>query len=41
MSEVNIEGMAVESEPSHQYPITFCCGETDDNWGALWHSGVW
>ena len=24
-SEVDVGGMAVEDEHSHQYPITFCC----------------
>jgi len=25
MSEGNVDGMAVQVEPSYQYPITFCC----------------
>ena len=28
MSEVDVGGMAVEAEPSHQYCITFCCHAT-------------
>ena len=34
MSEVDVGGIAVEAEPSHQYPITFCCCVTDGNRGA-------
>ena len=29
MSEADVGGMAVEVEPSHQYPITFCCCVAD------------
>ena len=28
-SEVDVGGIAVEVEPSHQYPVTFCCRVTD------------
>ena len=40
-SEVGVGDMAVEVEPSHQYPITRCCRVTDGSRGALWHDGVW
>ena len=30
MSEADIGGMAVETEPSHQYSVTFCCCTTDE-----------
>ena len=33
-SEANVGGMAVEVEPSHQYPITCCCRVTDGSRGA-------
>jgi len=39
MSEV--DGMAVQVEPFHQYPIACCCCVTDGSRGALWHSGIW
>jgi len=29
MSEVDIGGVAVEAEPSHQYSVTFSCDVTD------------
>ena len=29
MSEVDVGGMALEAEPSHQYSITFCCRVRD------------
>ena len=35
MSEVNVGGMAVEAEPSHQYSIIFCCRVTDSSNGAV------
>ena len=41
MSEADGDGMAVETEPSHQYTIIFCCCVTDGSRGAAWHSGVW
>ena len=34
-SEMDVGGMAVEIKPSHQYPITFCCGMTDGGRGAV------
>ena len=40
-SEVNVGGMAVEVEPSHQYPITCCCYVTDGSRGAIWQKGIW
>ena len=33
--------MAVEAEPSHQYPITCCCCVTDGSRGAVWQNAVW
>ena len=41
MSEEDVGGMAVEAEPSHQYPITCCCCVTDGSRGAVWQNGVW
>jgi len=35
MSEVDIGGMAVEVELSHQYSITSCCCVTDGSRGAV------
>jgi len=40
-SEVGVGGMAVESEPSHQHSVTFCCCVTDGNRGADWQNVVW
>ena len=35
-SEVDVGGgMAAEVEPSHQYPVTFCCTMTDSNRGTV------
>ena len=39
--EADVDGMAVEFEPSHQYSITFCYHVTDSSKGAVWQSGVW
>jgi len=39
-SEVDVGGMAVEVEPSHQYSIT-CCHVTDGSRGAVWQKDVW
>ena len=41
MSEADVGGMAIEVEPSHQYPITFCCRATDGSTGVVWQNGVW
>jgi len=35
MSEADVGGMAVEVEPSHRYPIPFCCCVTDGSRGAV------
>jgi len=35
MSEADIVGMAVEVEPSHQYPIVCCCCVADGNRGTV------
>ena len=40
-SEVRVGGMAVEAEPSHQYPVPCCCCVTDGSRGAVWQNGVW
>jgi len=32
---VDVGGMAVEVEPSHQYPITCCCCVTDGSRGDI------
>ena len=37
-SEVDVGGTA---EPSHQYPVTFCCRETDGSKGTIWQNGIW
>ena len=41
VSEVDVGCMAVEVEPSHQYPTTCCCCVTDGSRGAGWQNGVW
>jgi len=33
--------MAVEVEPSHQYPVTFCCCVTDGSRGTVVQNGIW
>ena len=40
-SEADVGGMAVEDEPSCQYPITCRSRVTDGSRGALWQNGVW
>ena len=40
-SEVDVDGMAVEVEPSHQYPVTFCCCVIDGSRGAVCQKDVW
>ena len=35
MSEVDVGGMAVEAEASHQHSITLCCCVTDGSRGAV------
>ena len=35
VSEVDVGGMAVDAEPSHQYSITFCCHVADGSRGAI------
>jgi len=34
-SEVDVGGIAVDIEHSHQYPFTFCCCVTDGSRGAV------
>ena len=40
-SEADVDGMAVEVEPSRQYSVKFCCRATDDSRGAVRQNGVW
>ena len=40
MSDVDVGGMAVEAEPSHQYSVTFCCHVTDGSGGAVRQNGI-
>jgi len=40
-SEADADGMAVEDEPSRQYPVTVCCHATDGRmhltkWHLMW-----
>ena len=41
ISEANVGGMATDSEPSHQYSVTFWCCVMDGSRGAAWQNGVW
>ena len=41
MLEVDVGGMAVEIEPSHQYPVPCCCRVTDGSRGSVWQNGDW
>ena len=41
VSKEDVGDMAVEAEPSHQYPIPLCCRVTDGSRGTIWHSGIW
>ena len=41
MSEMDISGMVIEVEPSHQYSSTCCCHVTDGSRGAIWQNDVW
>ena len=34
-SQADVGGMAGEVEPSHQYPVTFCCRVTDGSRRAV------
>ena len=40
-SEVDVGGMAVEIESSHQHSMTYCCCVTDGSREAVWQNGVW
>ena len=40
VSEADDGGMAVETEPLHQYPITCCCYVTDGSRGAVQQNDV-
>jgi len=40
-SEANIGDTGAEVEPSHQYPVIFCCCVTDGSRGMIWQNGVW
>ena len=35
ISQTNVGDTAVEIEPSHRYPITFCCCVADGSGGAV------
>ena len=35
MTEKDVGVMTVEVEPSHQYPVIFCCHVTDSSRGAV------
>ena len=39
-SEVDVGGMVVKVEHSHQYSVTFCYHVTDGSRGALWQYGI-
>ena len=39
-SEADVSG-AADVEPSHQYPVTFCCCVTDGSREAVWQKGLW
>ena len=39
-SEVDVGGMAVEIESSHQHSMTYCCCVTDGSREAVWQNGV-
>jgi len=39
--QVDGGGMAAEAEPSHKYPITFCCYVAAGSRGALWQNDIW
>jgi len=39
--EADVGGMAVQSVPSYQYSIMFCCYVTDGSRGAVWQNGTW
>ena len=41
VSEADVDGIAVEAEPSHQYSVTCCCCVTVGSRGAVWQNGVW
>ena len=40
MSEVDVGGMAEEVEPSHQYPVMFCCHVAGGSREAGWHASA-
>ena len=39
--EADVDGVAVEVEPSWQYSVTFWCHVTDGSRGAVWQEGIW
>ena len=41
MPEADVDGMAVEVEPSHQYSFIFCCCVTNRSRRAVRRNGVW
>lgn len=40
-SEMDVDDVEVEVEPSCQYYITFCCHATSDSIGTNWQNGMW
>jgi len=40
ISEADVDGIALEAEPFHQYFITFCCHATDGSRGAVRQNGI-
>ena len=41
VSDAYVGGMAVGTESSQKYSITFCCCVTDGSRGTVWHNGTW
>jgi len=39
--EADVGSIALETDPSHQYSIAFCCRVTDGSRGAVSQIGVW
>jgi len=40
-SEVDVDVITLEAEPSHQYSLTCCCLVADGSRGAVWQNGIW
>ena len=41
VTDVDVGGIALDVEPSHQYSVTFCYPVTDSSRGAVWQNGIW